>query len=337
MNPNELNFQTTAAYHGIPEQEYYFYAEFWHDEYMKRFAGIRRMSKNHPDRVLVIVSTYGWMTWRAEFYDSLPEAQAAFRNSQDAFCIARNGVIIATKNYAAIVQSENPPVEEQPEPEWHEPGYIGDGFTNEYDYDHPVHGNALREELDAEYDTWLDGLRSDLEPEFCECGHLIHTDGSHHADCACCPDCGRFPCRCKRQDAAESDEDDARTLRVDRDEDDWKGRGGYGGGNPEADLDAPDSDDEIAAIVGRIRDYQAQAEDIAEKVYALKDRLELLLKKRGTNWSDDDGYARLTAPGVRANYNLSALDALIINDPLRYGWLKDYRKESALAARVMVK
>jgi hypothetical protein len=96
-------------------------------------------------------------------------------------------------------------------------------------------------------------------------------------------------------------------------------------------------DEEIAGLVNRIRNYQQTAEDAAEKIYALKDRLELLLKERGANWADEEGYARLTAPGVRTNYNTSALDALIINDPLRYGWLKDYRKESAIAGRVMVK
>jgi DNA polymerase-3 subunit epsilon len=35
--------------------------------------------------------------------------------------------------------------DEPDEPEFADPGYIGDGFTNEYDYDHPVHGNATDE------------------------------------------------------------------------------------------------------------------------------------------------------------------------------------------------
>jgi DNA polymerase-3 subunit epsilon len=38
--------------------------------------------------------------------------------------------------------------DDEPEPdetEFADPGYIGDGFTNEYDYDHPVHGNAADE------------------------------------------------------------------------------------------------------------------------------------------------------------------------------------------------
>jgi hypothetical protein len=96
-------------------------------------------------------------------------------------------------------------------------------------------------------------------------------------------------------------------------------------------------DEEIAGIVSRIRDYQQTAEDLAEKIYTLKDRLEMLLKQRGSNWSDDDGYARLASPGVRINYNTTALDSLILNDPLRYGWLKDYRKESTVAGRILVK
>lgn len=40
--------------------------------------------------------------------------------------------------------------------QWNEPGYIGDGFTNEYDYDHPLN------DLDREYYT------PDSEPRACD-------------------------------------------------------------------------------------------------------------------------------------------------------------------------
>jgi hypothetical protein len=167
---------------------------------------------------------------------------------------------------AEDIESRNPPVPEQPEPEWIEPGYIGDGFTNEYDYDHPVHGNAFDNAV----------LSGAIElPE-------ADTDDEYQA----------------QHEALEN---------------------------------------EIAATVRDIRQQQEAAERAAIAIYELKNRLEALLKERGSNWQDEDGYARLAAPGVRVNYSREALDSLILNDPLQYGWLKQYRKESELAARVVVK
>lgn len=52
---------------------------------------------------------------------------------------------LANDSVVRIVEDE-PPCDEEPIREWNEPGYIGDGFTNEYDYDHPVHGNALADD-----------------------------------------------------------------------------------------------------------------------------------------------------------------------------------------------
>lgn len=97
------------------------------------------------------------------------------------------------------------------------------------------------------------------------------------------------------------------------------------------------TDDEIANIVNRIRDFQQDAESVADKIRALKDRLTVLLQERGANWSDAVGYARLLSTGTRISYDTESLDSLIITDPLRYGWLKDYRKESPVAGRITVK
>ena len=45
----------------------------------------------------------------------------------------------------------------------------------------------------------------------------------------------------------------------------------------------------------------------------------------------------LISEGIRTSYETKALDELIIKDPLHYGWLKDYRKESAVRGGVQVK
>lgn len=114
----------------------------------------------------------------------------------------------------------------------------------------------------------------------------------------------------------------------------------FPGSQPEA-SDEDDSaaliDGEIAATVDCIRQAQQQAERIATNIYDMKNTLESLLKTRGSNWTDDDGYARLAAPGVRVNYRREELDALILQDPVKYAWLKQYRHESTVAGRVVVK
>lgn len=61
------------------------------------------------------------------------------------------------------------------------------------------------------------------------------------------------------------------------------------------------------------------------------------MEARGANWSDDDGYARLMSEGHRFHYDTENLDKLLISDPLRYGRLKDFRRESIVPERVQVK
>lgn len=58
---------------------------------------------------------------------------------------------------------------------------------------------------------------------------------------------------------------------------------------------------------------------------------------RGANWSDDEGYARLMSEGHRFSYDIETLDKLLISDPLRYGCLKDFRRETTIHERVQVK
>lgn len=96
-------------------------------------------------------------------------------------------------------------------------------------------------------------------------------------------------------------------------------------------------DEEIAELVELIRVNRDRIDGFESAISAAKGRLRELLDERGENWSDDTGYARLVAEGLRHYYDSGALDELIINDPLRYGWLKDYRKESAVPGRVQVK
>lgn len=96
-------------------------------------------------------------------------------------------------------------------------------------------------------------------------------------------------------------------------------------------------DQQIAERVDYIRGMQERVMALEEKVQLAKEELRELLAERGANWSDDEGYARLVSEGIRRTYDQKALDELIINDPLRYGWLKDYRKESVVRGGVQVK
>lgn len=72
------------------------------------------------------------------------------------------------------------------------------------------------EHCDPDEAEWLREVNapSDDEPETCDCGRAIASDGSHHPDCQCCEACGEFPCTCKR--ARKSDEDDTRSYDPER-------------------------------------------------------------------------------------------------------------------------
>lgn len=96
-------------------------------------------------------------------------------------------------------------------------------------------------------------------------------------------------------------------------------------------------DDKIAELVGDIRDCNDQIEAFASRISYAKSQLKMLLAERGENWSDDDGYARLVAESMRHSYDTKALDQMILSDPLRYGWLTDYRRESTLPGSIHVK
>ncbi|MBZ0304411.1 MAG: hypothetical protein K8J31_32040 [Anaerolineae bacterium] len=96
-------------------------------------------------------------------------------------------------------------------------------------------------------------------------------------------------------------------------------------------------DQEIAERVDMVRGMQEHIGALEERISTVKDELRELLVQKGSSWSDDEGYARLVSEGVRRAYNNKALDELIIHDPLRYGWLKDYRKETSVRGGVQVK
>lgn len=96
-------------------------------------------------------------------------------------------------------------------------------------------------------------------------------------------------------------------------------------------------DQRIEEVVDEIRKCRHQMEALDVCVNDLKDELRELLEARGANWSDSEGYARLVAEGERTFYDAVALDEMIIADPLRYGWLKDYRLKSTISGRIQVK
>lgn len=100
-------------------------------------------------------------------------------------------------------------------------------------------------------------------------------------------------------------------------------------------------DEEIAELVAIVREGQqrlaeAQAE-IQPVVDAARERLAMLLEHRGENWADAEGYARLVSEGVRTSYDAEALDRLILEEPERYGWLRQYRQETSVRGGVRIK
>ncbi len=100
-------------------------------------------------------------------------------------------------------------------------------------------------------------------------------------------------------------------------------------------------DQEIAELVALVREAHqriagVQAE-VGPIVEAAKLRLRMLLEYRGANWSDEQGYARVVADGVRTTYDARALDKLILDDPETYGWLRQYRVEIPVKGGVSVK
>lgn len=96
-------------------------------------------------------------------------------------------------------------------------------------------------------------------------------------------------------------------------------------------------DERIAELVDIVRINQQRIARLEDRIAAVKEELRALLEQRGENWSDAEGYARLVSEGVRYYYDKQALDHLIITDPLRYGWLKDYRRETIVQGGVQVK
>jgi hypothetical protein len=94
---------------------------------------------------------------------------------------------------------------------------------------------------------------------------------------------------------------------------------------------------QINELVQCIREDHQIIEEAENRIREAKRQLEHLLKLRGSNWADEIGYARLMTSGRRVYYDTEDLDRLLISDPLRYGWLKDYRRESILPERVQVK
>jgi hypothetical protein len=96
-------------------------------------------------------------------------------------------------------------------------------------------------------------------------------------------------------------------------------------------------DTQIEELVQCIREDHQVIDEAEGRIRETKRQLEHLLKMRGSNWADEHGYARLMSTGRRSFYDTDDLDRLLISDPLRYGWLKDYRRESIIPERVQVK
>jgi len=96
-------------------------------------------------------------------------------------------------------------------------------------------------------------------------------------------------------------------------------------------------DERIVELVNEVRAQQEHMAALESEIAVAKAELFELLDERGENWSDETGYALLVSDGSRTFYDRQALDKLILEDPLRYGWLKDYRRETNVRGSVKVK
>lgn len=96
-------------------------------------------------------------------------------------------------------------------------------------------------------------------------------------------------------------------------------------------------DQQIAERVQTVRDAQEQIGILDEQIQILKQELRELLEQKGSNWTDANGYARLIGESSRTSYDTRALDDLILSEPLQYGWLRDFRKESTVRSGIQIK
>ena len=94
---------------------------------------------------------------------------------------------------------------------------------------------------------------------------------------------------------------------------------------------------EIGSLVHRIRALQQETDRVHSEIEETKQDLAALLKRYGNLWTDDHGYARLVKAYVLRSYEAEALDRLILSDPLRYGWLADYRRQRLFQDWVLVR
>lgn len=85
-----------------------------------------------------------------------------------------------------------------------------------------------------------------------------------------------------------------------------------------------------------IADVKAELEPV---ILHARSRIENLLREfgDGNSWSDDQGYARLVAPGKRVSYDVKKLDQLIADHPDKFGYLSGYRKETVTRGGLQIK
>src|SRR5688500_7784365 len=96
-------------------------------------------------------------------------------------------------------------------------------------------------------------------------------------------------------------------------------------------------DQQIADRVQIVRDAQAQIGLLDDQIKLMKDELRELLDQKGSGWTDSVAYVCLVAEVTRTAYVIKALDELILKEPLRYGWLGDFRKESTVRRGIQIK
>lgn len=100
---------------------------------------------------------------------------------------------------------------------------------------------------------------------------------------------------------------------------------------------AAERDAEIAHLVDEIRQLGDEAEEIENKVRAAKAQLRAKLEARGSNWEDENGYARLIPASTSARYDRDALDRLMLKSEWWATRLRKFRRESTISSYVSVK
>jgi hypothetical protein len=92
--------------------------------------------------------------------------------------------------------------------------------------------------------------------------------------------------------------------------------------------------DEDALSTALIRELRDSVEALVVETATLKERLMTLMAQRADEHDADSGsQSRAPWAAMRVYYDADGLDRLIASDPVRFSWLKDFRREFVVASQ----